>query len=36
MGLGRCRGGAAVGETQEEPFQLSFNGRLKTTSKVRG
>src|SRR5712664_4507929 len=29
MGLGRCGGGAAVGETQKEPFQLSFNGRLK-------
>src|ERR1700726_3412542 len=29
MGLGRCGGGAAVGETQEEPFQLSFNGQLK-------
>jgi hypothetical protein len=27
--LGRCGGGAAVGETQEEPFQLSFNGQLK-------
>src|SRR5258707_10782342 len=29
MRLGRCGGGAAVGETQEEPFQLSFNGQLK-------
>jgi Transposase DDE domain group 1 len=29
MGLGQWGGGAAVGETQEEPFQLSFNGRLK-------
>src|ERR1700730_711231 len=29
MRLGRCGGGAAVGERQEEPFQLSFNGRLK-------
>src|ERR1700682_4729440 len=28
MGLGRCGGGAAVGEAQEEPFELSFNGRL--------
>ena len=27
--MGRCGGGAAVGETQEEPFQLSFNGQLK-------
>jgi len=29
MRLGRCGGGAAVGERQERPFQLSFNGRLK-------
>ena len=29
MGLGRCGGGAAVGERQEQPFELSFNGRLK-------
>jgi hypothetical protein len=27
--LGQCGGGAAVGETQKEPFQLSFNGRSK-------
>ena len=25
----RCGGGEAVGETQERPFQLSFNGSLK-------
>src|SRR6202040_1455015 len=29
MGLGRCRGGEAVGETQNRPFQLSFNSSLK-------
>jgi hypothetical protein len=29
MRLGRCGGRAAVGERQEQPFQLSFNGRLK-------
>src|ERR1700730_15286221 len=29
MGLGRCGGGAAVGERQEPPFELSFNGRLR-------
>src|ERR1700687_471032 len=29
MRLGRCGSGAAVGERQEQPFQLSFNGRLK-------
>ncbi len=29
MGAGRCGGGAAVGERQEQPFELSFNGRLK-------
>ena len=29
MRLGRCGGGAAVGERQEQPFQLSFNGRLR-------
>jgi Transposase DDE domain group 1 len=29
MGLGRCGGGAAVGERQEQPFELSFNGRLR-------
>jgi hypothetical protein len=29
MRTGRCRGGAAVGERQEQPFELSFNGRLK-------
>jgi hypothetical protein len=29
MGLGRCGGGAAAGEREEQPFQLSFNGRLK-------
>jgi hypothetical protein len=29
MRLGRQRGGAAVGETQTEPFQLSFNGALR-------
>jgi hypothetical protein len=27
--LGRCGGGAAVGERQEQLFQLSFNGRLR-------
>jgi Transposase DDE domain group 1 len=26
---GLCGGGAAVGERQERPFQLSFNGRLR-------
>src|SRR5713226_6623191 len=29
MRLGRCGGGAAVGERQAQPFQLSFNRRLK-------
>src|SRR5215472_9732016 len=29
MGLGRCGGGAAVGEMQEQSFQLSFNARLR-------
>jgi Transposase DDE domain group 1 len=29
MGLRRCGGGAAVGERQEQPFELSFNGRLR-------
>ncbi len=29
MRLGRCGGGAAVGERQEQPFELSFNGRLR-------
>src|SRR5262249_16014706 len=29
VGIGRCGGGAAVGETQNRPFQLSFNGSLK-------
>ena len=29
MRLGRCGGGAAVGERQKQPFQLSFNGRLR-------
>src|SRR6202040_4319754 len=29
MGLGRCRGGEAVGETQNRPFQLSFNSSLR-------
>jgi Transposase DDE domain group 1 len=29
MGLGRSGGGAAVGERQEQPFELSFNGRLR-------
>src|SRR6202158_4298372 len=29
MRLGRCGSGAAVGERQKQPFQLSFNGRLK-------
>src|SRR5271169_5350767 len=29
MRAGRCGGGAAVGERQEQPFELSFNGRLK-------
>jgi hypothetical protein len=28
MRLGRCGGGAAVGERQEQPFQLSFNSSL--------
>jgi hypothetical protein len=29
---GLCEGGAAVGEKQERPFQLSFNGRLRVDS----
>jgi hypothetical protein len=29
MRSGRCGDEAAVGKTQEEPFQLSFNDRLK-------
>jgi hypothetical protein len=29
MGSGRCGGGEAVGETQDRPFQLSFNSSLK-------
>src|SRR6202046_1850950 len=29
MGSERCRGGEAVGETQNRPFQLSFNSSLK-------
>src|SRR5713101_2178743 len=29
MRVGRCGGGAAVGETQQRPFQLSFNGSLR-------
>jgi Transposase DDE domain group 1 len=29
MGLGRRGGDAAVGERQEQPFELSFNGRLR-------
>src|SRR5258707_10272820 len=29
MRSGRCGGGAAVGETQNRPFQLSFNSSLK-------
>ncbi len=29
MGLGRCGGAAAVGERQEQPFELSLNGRLR-------
>src|SRR5487761_1994871 len=29
MRLGRCGGGQAVGETQERPFQLSFNSALR-------
>jgi hypothetical protein len=29
MRTGRCGGGAAVGERQEQPFELSFNGRLR-------
>jgi hypothetical protein len=29
MGSGLCGGGAAVGEKQEQPFQLSFNGSLR-------
>jgi len=29
MRAGRCGGGEAVGETQNRPFQLSFNGSLK-------
>src|SRR5258708_5150488 len=28
-GVGRCGGGEAVGETQNRPFQLSFNSSLK-------
>jgi hypothetical protein len=28
-GIGRCGGGEAVGETQNRPFQLSFNSSLK-------
>ena len=27
--MGRCGGGAAVGETQKQPFELSFNSRLR-------
>src|ERR1700680_1518706 len=27
--IGRCGGGEAVGETQDRPFQLSFNSSLK-------
>ena len=29
MRSGRCGGGAAVGETQEQPFRLWFNSSLK-------
>jgi hypothetical protein len=29
MGSGWCGGGEAVGETQNGPFQLSFNSSLK-------
>jgi len=29
MQSGLCGGGAAVGERQEQPFELSFNGRLR-------
>src|SRR4030081_1491837 len=29
MRLGRCGGGEAVGETQNRPFQLSFNSALR-------
>src|SRR6266446_9021569 len=29
MREGRCGGGAAVGETQKRPFQLSFNSSLR-------
>src|SRR6202795_1598390 len=29
MRVGRCGGGEAVGETEERPFQLSFNSSLK-------
>jgi hypothetical protein len=29
MRAGRCGGGAAVDEGQEQPFELSFNGRLR-------
>ena len=29
MRSGLCGGGAAVGERQEQPFELSFNGRLR-------
>src|SRR5271163_1747617 len=29
MRAGRCGGSAAVGERQEQPFRLSFNGRLR-------
>jgi len=28
-GIGPCGGGEAVGETQNRPFQLSFNSSLK-------
>jgi hypothetical protein len=27
--IGRCGGGEAVGETQDRPFQLSFNSSLR-------
>ena len=29
MRAGRCGGGEAVGETQDRPFQLSFNSSLR-------
>ena len=29
MVLGWCGGGEAVGETQKQPFQLSFNSALR-------